>query len=148
MSQQLTRALAMTMASPMPPLIAATAQRRRQLLLQHRLDETADAAAQTGLDRVKPSLTCKQPLGARRCRAILVHGVVSPGAPTPGFGCRASTGDYVTPFPTTSRTGPIPDERTRAARQRCGQMFDRTTYRGFMIVKIEEFVSGHLRGAP
>src|ERR687885_1488123 len=96
----------MTMASPVPPFIAATAQRRRQLLLQHRLDEAADAAAQTSLDRVEPSLTRKQPLGARRCRAILVHGVVSPGAPTPGFGCRVSTGDYVTPFPTTSRTGP------------------------------------------
>src|SRR3954452_16417668 len=96
----------MTMASPVPPFIAATAQRRRQLLLQHRLDEAADAAAQTGLDRVEPSLTRKQPLGARRCRAILVHGVVSPGASTPGFGCRVSTGDYVTSFPTTSRTGP------------------------------------------
>src|SRR3954447_11963039 len=96
----------MTMASPVPPLIAAATQRRRQLLLQHRLDEAADAAAQTGLDRVEPSLTRKQPLGARRCRAILVHGVVSPGASTPGFGCRVSTGDYVTPFPTTSRTGP------------------------------------------
>src|SRR4051794_5086233 len=96
----------MTMASPMPPFIAAATQRRRQLLLQHRLDEAADAAAQTGLDRVEPSLTRKQPLGARRCRAILVHGVVSPGASTPGFGCRVSTGDYVTPFPTTSRTGP------------------------------------------
>src|ERR687885_1649282 len=96
----------MTMASPVPPFIAATAQRRRQLLLQHRLDEAADAAAQTSLDRVKPSVTRKQPIRARRCRAILVHGVVSPGAPTPGFGCRVSTGDYVTPFPTTSRTGP------------------------------------------
>src|SRR5215213_2238865 len=96
----------MTMASPLPPFIAATTQRRRQLLLQHRLDEAADAVAQTGLDRVEPSLTRKQPLGARRCRAILVHGVVSPGASTPGFGCRVSTGDYVTPFPTTSRTGP------------------------------------------
>src|SRR5919112_6832604 len=103
----------MTMASPVPPLIAATAQRRRQLLLQHRLDEAADAAAQTGLDRVEPSLTRKQPLGARRCRAILVHGVVSPGASTPGFGCRVSTGDYVTPFPTTSRTGrPIAHKKT------------------------------------
>src|SRR5215211_4787668 len=96
----------MTMASPLPPFIAATTQRRRQLLLQHRLDEAADAVAQTGLDRVEPSVTRKQPLGARRCRAILVHGVVSPGASTPGFGCRVSTGDYVTPFPTTSRTGP------------------------------------------
>src|ERR671920_1737399 len=100
----------MTMASPLPPFIAATAQRRRQLLLQHRLDEAADAAAQTGLDRVEPSLTRKQPLGAHRCRAILVHGVVSPGASTPGFGCRGSTGDYVTPFPTTSRTGPNIDQ--------------------------------------
>src|SRR5215213_4817952 len=98
----------MTMASPLPPFIAATTQRRRQLLLQHRLDEAADAATQTGLDRIEPSLTRKQPLGARRCRAILVHGVVSPGASTPGFGCRVSTGDYVTPFPTTSRTGPAP----------------------------------------
>src|SRR5215211_7171115 len=96
----------MTMASPLPPFIAATTQRRRQLLLQHRLDEAADAVAQTGLDRIEPSVTRKQPLGARRCRAILVHGVVSPGASTPGFGCRRSTGDYVTPFPTTSRTGP------------------------------------------
>src|SRR5215211_4365406 len=96
----------MTMASPLPPFIAATTQRRRQLLLQHRLDEAANAVAQTGLDRVEPSVTRKQPLGARRCRAILVHGVVSPGASTPGFGCRVSTGDYVTPFPTTSRTGP------------------------------------------
>ena len=43
---------------------------------------------------------------ALSCRATLVHGVVSPGAPTPGFGCRVSTGDYVTPFPTTSRTAP------------------------------------------
>src|SRR3954453_22188071 len=96
----------MTMASPLPPFIAAATQRRRQLLLQHRLDEAADAAAQTGLDRVEPSLTRKQPLGAPRCPAILVHGVVSPRASTPGFGCRVSTGDYVTPFPTTSRTGP------------------------------------------
>src|SRR5215213_5149403 len=96
----------MTMASPLPPFIAATTQRRRQLLLQHRLDEAADAATQTGLDWIEPSVTRKQPLGARRCRAILVHGVVSPGAPTPGFGCRVSTGDYATPFPTTSRTGP------------------------------------------
>src|SRR3954451_5014610 len=96
----------MTMASPMPPFIAATTQRRRQLLLQHRLDEAADPAAQTGFNRIEPSLTRKQPLGAHRYRAILVHGVVSPGAPTPGFGCRVSTGDYVTPFPTTPRTGP------------------------------------------
>src|SRR6185503_11860197 len=81
----------------------------------HRLDEAANAAAQTSLDRVEPSLTRKQPLGARRCRAILVHGVVSPGASTPGFGCRVSTGDYVTPFPTTSRTGP-PLDRRRAQR--------------------------------
>src|SRR3954453_3341979 len=96
----------MTMASPLPPFIAAATQRRRQLLLQHRLDEAADAAAQTSLDRAEPSLTRKQPLGARRCRAILLHGVVSPGASTPGFGCRVSTGDYVTPFPTPSWTGP------------------------------------------
>src|SRR5215213_10138235 len=96
----------MTMASPLPPLIAATAQRRRQLLLQHRLDEAADATAQTGLDRVEPSVARKQPIRARRCRAILVHGVVSSGAPTPGFGCRVAAGDYVTPFPTTSQTGP------------------------------------------
>src|SRR6185503_10098407 len=85
----------------------------------HRLDEAANAAAQTSLDRVEPSLTRKQPLGARRCRAILVHGVVSPGASTPGFGCRVSTGDYVTPFPTTSRTGPFIKSRAlpQAARQ-------------------------------
>src|SRR5215218_9296204 len=94
------------MALEAPPLLAATAQRRRQLLLQHRFNEAADAAAQTSLDRVEPGVARKQPIRARRCRAILVHGVVSSGAPTPGFDCRVSTGDYVTPFPTTSRTGP------------------------------------------
>src|SRR5215216_3897758 len=95
------------MPSAAPPVIAATAQRRRQLLLQHRFDEAADTTAQTGLDRVEPSVTRKQPIRDRRCRAILIHGVVSPGAPTPGFGCRVSTGDYVIPFPTTSRTAPL-----------------------------------------
>src|SRR4029453_3938767 len=65
------------MTPPVPPFIAATAQRRRQLLLQHRLDEATDAAAQTRLDRVEPSVPRKQPLSARPCRAILAHGVVS-----------------------------------------------------------------------
>src|SRR5215213_6978796 len=97
------------MASPAPPLIAATAQRRRQLLLQHRFNEAADAAAQTSLDRVEPGVARKPPIRDRSCRAILVHGVVSPGAPTPGFGCRVAAGDYVTPFPTTSRTAPYDD---------------------------------------
>src|SRR5215218_9669300 len=95
------------MALEAPPLLAATAQRRRQLLLQYRFNEAADAAAQTSLDRVEPGVARKQPIRARRCRAILVHGVVSSGAPTPGFDCRDSTGDYVTPFPTTSRTGTL-----------------------------------------
>src|SRR5215211_7262582 len=65
------------MALPTPPLIATTAQRRRQLLLQHRFNEAADAAAQTRFDRVEPGFARKQPLGALSCRAILAHGVVS-----------------------------------------------------------------------
>src|SRR5215208_6589845 len=65
------------MAPPTPPLIATTAQRRRQLLLQHRFNEAADAAAQTRFDRVEPGVARKQPLGALSCRAILAHGVVS-----------------------------------------------------------------------
>src|SRR5215208_5626713 len=52
------------MAPPTPPLIATTAQRRRQFLLQHRFNEAADAAAQTRFDRVEPGVTRKQPLGA------------------------------------------------------------------------------------
>src|SRR5215217_4522540 len=63
------------MASPAPPFIAATAQRSRQLL-QHRLDEAADAVAQTSLNRVEPSFARKQPIWARSDRTILVHGAL------------------------------------------------------------------------
>src|SRR5690242_8065110 len=67
----------MAVALALAPLIAAPAQRRRQLLLQHRLDKVADAPPNARLDRVKPGFTAKQDLPVRRPRAICLHDVVS-----------------------------------------------------------------------
>ena len=66
------------------PLVAATAQGRRQFLFQQLLNEATNAFADAELDRIKPPLAGKQPSVNRvRRRAILFHGVVSAGVPTP-----------------------------------------------------------------
>ena len=59
-------------------------KRRRQLLLEHGLKETADPLPQARLDRVKPRHAIKQAAFRRRC-AILLHGVISLGAQTPSL---------------------------------------------------------------
>ena len=68
---------------PASPLVASAPQRRLELLLHQFLDQAADPASQACLDRVEPGLSGKQRLLPRSLAAILVHGVVSAGAPTP-----------------------------------------------------------------
>src|SRR5207237_6720973 len=91
--------------------LARARERRLELALDHCLDELAHPVAQAGWDRIKPivekidrRLGCR--LQDRRCRAIVGHGVVSTGAPTPGlFGFQHPE---TTPpsIPTTPRTAP------------------------------------------
>ena len=81
---QLPLAVAVPMArGARRPLVAPAPQRRRQLLLDQLLDEAADPLPQPGLDRVEPGLPGEQRRPGRLLAAILVHGVVSAGAPTP-----------------------------------------------------------------
>src|SRR3954469_15733521 len=68
---------------PASPLVAAAPQRRLELLLHQLLNQAADPAPQAGFDGVKPGLPGKQRLLGSPLAAILVHGVVSTGAPTP-----------------------------------------------------------------
>ncbi|GAV37078.1 hypothetical protein ROTAS13_04771 [Roseomonas sp. TAS13] len=79
----------MTVAMPRrnaaTPLVAAPAQRRLQLLLNQFLDQTADPAPDPRLQRVEPSFPSEQTVPGRVLAAILIHGVVSTGAPTPGM---------------------------------------------------------------
>jgi hypothetical protein len=64
-------------------LIASAPEGLRQLLLDQLLEEAADALPQPGLDRIEPSRRREQRRLVRQRRAILVHGVVFPGARTP-----------------------------------------------------------------
>ena len=80
------------MTDPMPiagrrlatPAVALPPQRRRQLLLQHRLDQPADPLPHPSLDRVEPDRPVKH-AGFRRSCVILLHGVISLGASTPSL---------------------------------------------------------------
>ena len=75
---------------PMPalrrrrPRVAPAPKRCLELPLDQVFDEGADPAPDAGLDRVESGLPREwRPLGGRPVAAILVHGVVSAGAPTP-----------------------------------------------------------------
>src|SRR5258708_30387381 len=91
--------------------VARARECRLELALDHRLDELAHPVAHAGFDRIKPIVEkIDSRLGCRtqnrRRRAIVDHGVVSTGAPTPGlFGFQHSE---TTPpsIPTTPRTAP------------------------------------------
>jgi hypothetical protein len=63
--------------------VAPSPQGRGQLLLEQLLDEAADALPQARLDRVEPGLSGKQGRLGRPLGAILTHGVVSAGVPSP-----------------------------------------------------------------
>ena len=75
---------------------SAGGKRRVELGFDHRLDELAHPIAQTGFDRIKPIVEKRDRrlrlrMQNRRLRAIVGHGVVSTGAPTPdrlGFSTR------------------------------------------------------------
>src|SRR6516162_8531248 len=91
--------------------VAWPLQRRFELLLDHCLDEPANAVANLTLDRIKPTVE-NMSLGragwlrrlGRRGRAA--HGVVSlPGAPTPGDSSLIHPGDYATSNSNQSRDG-------------------------------------------
>jgi hypothetical protein len=69
-------------------LVAAAPERSPQLLLEQLLEKAADPLPQPSLDGIEPGLPGEQRrLGGRPLDAILVHGVVSAGAPTPVMAC-------------------------------------------------------------
>src|SRR6201997_2158227 len=79
--------------------VARASQRRLELALNHRLDELTDPLTQPDFDRVKPIVEemnrrLRFRLQSRRCRAIVGHGVVSTGAPTPALIWVSPPGDY------------------------------------------------------
>src|SRR5690606_37233938 len=80
--------VAVTVAPAAPgilgPLIAAPPERGRQFLLEDRLDEGADPAAHTVLERIAP--ICAQQWRRRLRHRSVVHGVVSTAAATAGQG--------------------------------------------------------------
>src|SRR5260221_3039054 len=82
-------------------VVARSPQRRRQLRLEHFLDERADLVANTGFQRVEP--ICSQEWNPVSKRVILRHGVISAG----GVNRRSlgsASGDYATSnFPPTLR---------------------------------------------
>ena len=70
-------------AGPADPPIAPASQRRLEFLLHQFLNQAPDPDPHPGLNRIEPGLSGKQRLLGRPLAAILVHGVVSAGAPTP-----------------------------------------------------------------
>ena len=91
------------------PAVARTRQCAGEFLLQHRLDEPANASANPVLDRIEPIIE-KQNLGghSRLLRGILRHGVVSTfQRANAGIVWVRQPGDYANPIPTTSATGPV-----------------------------------------
>jgi len=89
-----------------PPVTAAP-KRRRQLLLEHHLDESPHPRPEARLDRVKPIRTIKQAGGRRRC-AILFHGAISLGALTPSLVVALTRRLRHPEFPYPSRRDPAP----------------------------------------
>ena len=81
--------------------IARAPESRRQLFLEHPLNEPAHPLPHARLDRIKPRRAIKQAASRRRC-AILLHGVISLGAPTPSWWLN-SPGDYAPQISTHSR---------------------------------------------
>src|SRR5215510_3137506 len=97
--------------------VARASQRRLELALNHRLDELADPLTQPDFDRVKPIVEkidrrLRFRLQDRRRRAIVGHGVVSTGAPTPGLLGFHHPETTPSSIPTTSRTAPSALRRT------------------------------------
>src|SRR5215475_3882743 len=95
--------------------VARASQRRLELALNHRLDELTDPLTQPDFDRVKPIVEkmnrrIRFRLQSRRCRAIVGHGVVSTGAPTPALIWVSPPGDYA-----IVNSNHIPDGTRRAA---------------------------------
>jgi hypothetical protein len=85
-------------------IVARSPQRRRQLRLEHFLDERADLVANPGFNRVEP--ICSQEWNPVSKRVILRHGVISAG----GVNRRSlgsASGDYATSnFPPLLRRDP------------------------------------------
>ena len=69
-----------------PPIAAITRppESRRKLFLEHQLAEPGHSLPHTRRDRIEPTRTIKQGRCNRRC-AILLHGMISLGAPTPSL---------------------------------------------------------------
>ena len=70
--------------------VAWASERPLELALDHRLDELTHPLTQPGFDWIKPIVEKMDRrfgfrLQGRRRRAIVGHGVVSTGAPTPGL---------------------------------------------------------------
>jgi len=79
-------------------LVASPAQRRRNFLLEHRLDETADAAQDPRFNRSNQAPPANRGPASAEVVLFVFMAWSPPSAATPGFGCGFSTGDYATPI--------------------------------------------------
>src|SRR4051794_17395621 len=87
-------------------------------MTQQLLDEPAYAIPDACFDRVEPGLSREQPRAVRNRRAILCHGVVSAGAPTPDWLVATNRRLRHHPIPPPSRRHPLACSRPTLSHNR------------------------------